>query len=125
MSLPNRIALIHATRVAIDPIEAAVKAHWPEVELFSIMDEALSADSASNRVSKLELNSRIVRLARYAEGLNPHGILYTCSAFGKGIEEAAATSHLPVLKPNEAMFEKMLFSWLTSQPQERQQRPVL
>jgi len=106
MSLPNRIALIHATRVAIDPIETAAKAHWPDVELISIMEEALSADSATNRVSQSELNNRIVQLARYAEGLKPDGILYTCSAFGKGIEKAAATSHLPVLKPNEAMFEK-------------------
>ncbi|MBX2880384.1 MAG: aspartate/glutamate racemase family protein [Granulosicoccus sp.] len=62
-------------------------------------------DRAANTVSGTELNTRIVDLARYAERLKPAGILYTCSAFGEGIEEAARTSSLPVLKPNEAMFD--------------------
>ena len=100
-----RIALIHATRVAIDPIELAVRELWPQAETVSILDEGLSADRASGRASLETLNARIVTLARYAEGMKPDGILYTCSAFGRGIEEAAATSELPVLKPNEAMFE--------------------
>lgn len=103
-----RIALIHATRVAIAPIEKAAEKHWPEAETFSILEEALSADRATNRVSVDQLNNRIVKLARYAEELNPAGILYTCSAFDDGIEKAASTSPLPILKPNEAMFEDAL-----------------
>jgi len=101
----KRIALIHATRVAIDPIESAAKNLWPEAELVSILEEALSMDSAAGTVPAEELHNRIVDLARYAERLKPDGILYTCSAFGKGIEQASRTSHLPVLKPNEAMFD--------------------
>ena len=100
-----RIALIHATRVAIDPVETAAKELWPEAELVSILEEALSMDRAANTVPITQINTRIVDLARYAERLNPDGILYTCSAFGEGIEEAARTSLLPVLKPNEAMFD--------------------
>lgn len=105
MSRQIRIALIHATRVAIDPIEAAVKALWPEAEMVSILEEALSMDRAANSVPMAEINNRIVDLARYAERLNPQGILFTCSAFGEGIEKAARTSKLPVHKPNEAMFD--------------------
>ncbi len=108
MSTNNRIALIHATRVAMEPIESAAKNLWPEADLFSILEEALSADRASERVPPAQLHDRIVEIARYAEKLNPDGILYTCSAFGEGIERAAATSHLPVLKPNEAMFDHAL-----------------
>jgi len=100
-----RIALIHATRVAIEPVEMAAAELWPEAELVSIMEEALSLDRAANKVPTTQLNARIVELARYAERLNPNGILYTCSAFGEGIEEASRTSKLPVLKPNEAMFD--------------------
>jgi len=105
MTAEIRIALIHATRVAIDPVEAAAKELWPEAELVSILEEALSMDRAANIVPTAQINTRIVDLARYAERLNPNGILYTCSAFGEGIEEAARTSPLPVLKPNEAMFD--------------------
>jgi len=108
MTVAIRIALIHATRVAMAPIELAAKNLWPEAELFSILEEALSADRATDRVPVAQLNDRIVELARYAEKLDPNGILYTCSAFGEGIEKAAATSQFPVLKPNEAMFEQAL-----------------
>jgi len=85
----KRIALIHATRVAIGPVETAAKELWPEAELVSILEEALSMDSAAGTVPADELHERIVDLARYAERLNPDGILYTCSAFGKGIERAS------------------------------------
>lgn len=105
MSREIRIALIHATRVAIDPVEIAAKALWPEAEMVSILEEALSMDRAANIVPMTEINSRVVDLARYAERLNPNGILYTCSAFGEGIEQAASASRLPVHKPNEAMFD--------------------
>lgn len=105
LSRKTRIAFIHATRVAIDPIELAAKALWPEAETVTILEEALSMDRAANTVPMSEINARIVDLARYAERLNPDGILYTCSAFGEGIEQAARTSNLPVHKPNEAMFD--------------------
>ena len=100
-----RIVLIHATRVAIDPIEQAMKHYWPDAETVSILEEGLSIDRASGAVPLSELNHRIVGLAHYAQQLNPTGILYTCSAFGAGIEQAADTLDIPVLKPNEAMFE--------------------
>ncbi|GAA6208847.1 aspartate/glutamate racemase family protein [Cognatishimia sp. WU-CL00825] len=105
MSSNPRIALIHATRVAVEPIETAAKELWPDADTVTILEEGLSADRASGAATLDQLNARIVRLARYAEGMKPDGILYTCSAFGRGIEEAAETSDIPVLKPNEAMFE--------------------
>jgi len=103
-----RIALIHATRVAMEPVESAARELWPEVETVSILEEGLAMDRAAGVVPMSAFNARIVELTRYAEGLNPHGILFTCSAFGEGIEQAAASSRLPVHKPNEAMFDEVL-----------------
>lgn len=101
----TRIVLIHATRVAMSPIEEAFKRLWPDAETISILEEGLSSDAASGRVDSNELNRRINVLADYAMDLAPDAILYTCSAFGTGIEAAAARLDIPVLKPNEAMFE--------------------
>lgn len=103
-----RIVLIHATRVAIAPIEAAFAEFWPQAETVSILEEGLSLDLAQERMSRAALDERINALADYATGLWPEALLYTCSSFGTGIERAAARLALPVLKPNEAMFDAAL-----------------
>jgi len=105
MEKPPRIALIHATRAAIDPIETASRNLWPEAEMVSIMEEGLAADRAKSEDLTAAMTNRIVRLARYAEDISADGILFTCSAFGEAIEAAARTSPIPVMKPNEAMFD--------------------
>jgi aspartate/glutamate racemase len=104
MSRP-RIALIHATPVAVDPIKEAFAADWPDAEPVNILDDSLSLDRAAAGSISDELNDRIVDLARYARRIGADGILFTCSAFGSAIERAAGLLDIPVLKPNEAMFE--------------------
>ncbi|MEM1381925.1 MAG: aspartate/glutamate racemase family protein [Pseudomonadota bacterium] len=103
-----RIALIHATRVAIAPIEAAAARLWPEAETISILDESLSVDRQKTVDLSRRLLLRILRLARHAEDADADGILFTCSAFGEAIEEAAERTSVPVMKPNEAMFNDAL-----------------
>lgn len=105
MKTPPRIALIHATRVAIDPIESAARDLWPEAETVTILEEGLSVDRLKSDELSLELWDRIVGLAKYAERVGSDGILFTCSAFGQAIEDAAENCPVPVMKPNEAMFD--------------------
>lgn len=100
-----RLVLIHATRLAMEPIEQTFRQDWPEAEVVSILEEGLSIDRARPDASDEDLDRRIMALARYGESIAADGILYTCSAFGRGIEEVARTSPLPVLKPNESMFK--------------------
>ena len=100
-----RIALIHATRVAIEPIETTAQHLWPEAETISILDESLSIDRRKTEELSANLWERIVGLARYAETIGPDGILFTCSAFGRAIDDAAKSSPIPIMKPNEAMFD--------------------
>lgn len=103
-----RIVLIHATRVAMDPVERAFAALWPEAETVSILDEGLSSDLAAGRATREALDARINALADYAMGMAPDAILYTCSSFGTGIEQAAQRLPVPLLKPNEAMFDEAI-----------------
>ncbi len=103
-----RIALIHAVRVAMQPVEDAFQRHWPEVERVNLLDDALSVDRDRAGALTVELSARISALANYAVSLGASGILYTCSAFGDAIEEVQRRLRMPVLKPNQAMFAEAI-----------------
>lgn len=105
MATPTRIVLIHATPVAVDPIKAAFAEGWAEAETVNILDDSLSLDRAREGELSERMRTRIGDLADYAVGIGADGILFTCSAFGSAIDAAASRHDLPVLKPNEAMFE--------------------
>ena len=54
-----RIGVIHATRVAVSPIEAAFESHWPEAEVVQLIDESLSRDlEAAGRLTPA-INERV------------------------------------------------------------------
>ncbi|RUV17959.1 arylsulfatase [Mesorhizobium sp. M5C.F.Ca.IN.020.32.2.1] len=110
MKATPRIALIHATTIAMEPITHSFKAAWPEADAVNILEDSLSPDRA--KVSELtdELVARIVALTAYARSIGSAAVLFTCSAFGRAIEHAAKHVDIPVLKPNEAMFEEAIRS---------------
>jgi hypothetical protein len=103
-----RIALIHAVTVAMAPVHDAFARLWPEAECTDLLDTALSVDRERDGELTAAMTRRIGVLAGYAAGTGAAGILFTCSAFGEAIEATAAASPIPVLKPNEAMFEAAL-----------------
>lgn len=104
-----RIVLIHATPVAMQPVHAAFAEAWPEAEPVDLLESALSPDRAAEAELSEALTARLCDLAAYAEKrAGAAGILFTCSAFGPAIETAAGRTAIPVLKPNEAMFEAAL-----------------
>jgi Asp/Glu/hydantoin racemase len=108
--MTTRIALVHAVTVAIEPVEAAVRELWPEAECANILDDSLSLDRERDGELTAAMTKRIVALAEYGYSTGAAGILFTCSAFGEAIEAAAARMPIPVLKPNEAMFEAALLA---------------
>lgn len=107
MSAP-RIALVHATPVAVEPIRDAFAAGWPQARTTNLLDDSLSADLAAQGHLDARMIERFVTLARYCVGCGADAVLFTCSAFGAAIEAAREAVSVPVLKPNEAMFDEAL-----------------
>ncbi len=102
-----RIALIHALKHSIVPIEEAFARLWPEARLANLLDDSLSADLARDGALTDAMTGRFLTLARYAANAGADGILFTCSAFGPCIDACAEMlAPMPVLKPNEAMIEE-------------------
>jgi hypothetical protein len=103
--MSTRIALVHAVSVAIEPIQEAFRQLWREAECANILDDSLSTDRERDGVLTEAMKRRILALAEYGAASGAAGVLFTCSAFGEAIAAAAAQLPIPVLKPNEAMFE--------------------
>ena len=103
-----RVALIHATALAMAPIASAFERLWPQPRRMNLLDDSLSVDRAAAASLTPQMTRRFIDLARYAKGAGCQGILFTCSAFGPAIEAAAEAVGIPTLKPNEAMFEEAL-----------------
>ena len=98
----SRIVLIHATMLSIPPTIDAFALLWPEAELVHLLDDSLSRDRLAGR----ETAGRIVALAEYAVSAKADAILFTCTAFGEAIDLVQRHFQIPVLKPNEAMFDE-------------------
>jgi Asp/Glu/hydantoin racemase len=102
-----RIALVHALKHSLAPIEASFGRLWPDASLMNLLDDSLSADVARDGRLTVEMTERFLTLGRYAVSTGVDAILFTCSAFGRCIEAVAREqAPLPVLKPTEAMIEQ-------------------
>jgi len=103
-----RIALIHATPLAIDPIVSAFRRLWPQARTTNLLEDSLAPDLAADGRLTDRMIERFLTLSHYVHGCGADAILFTCSAFGPAIEAAAAAVPIPVLKPNEAMLDEAL-----------------
>jgi len=106
--MSQRIVLLHATPVAMSPVHDAFKDLWPDAEVINLLDDGLTIDRAKEEQLSETLIKRFVDLGRYGYSMGAQGILVTCSAFGPAIDILAKSVPVPVLKPNEAMFEAAL-----------------
>ncbi|MEO6016988.1 MAG: aspartate/glutamate racemase family protein [Polaromonas sp.] len=109
----TRIALIHATALAMEPVQAAFARHWPDAYCMNLLDDSLSVDRARAGSLTPEMTQRFIDLAAYSVRTGCQAILFTCSAFGLSIEAAGRATGVPTLKPNEAMFDDALKAGLS------------
>lgn len=103
-----RIALIHATPAAVEPIRTAFAEAWPEPDLVNLLDDSLSRDRALAPELTDGIYRRFDALGAYSVAIGADGIPFTCSAFGPAIERVARAVTIPVLRPNEAMFAEAI-----------------
>jgi len=106
--MSSRIALIHATPLAIEPVRDAFAQLWPAAKLSNLLEDSLGPDLATAGEITVGMNARFAALNKYAALCGADAILYTCSAFGPAIDGAKSLVRIPTLKPNEAMFEEAL-----------------
>jgi Asp/Glu/hydantoin racemase len=111
--LGPRIALIHALAESLPPIHEAFALHWPDAITFDVFDSSLAPDLAHVGEVDVSMVRRFLTLGRYAaasegEGGRTAAILFTCSAFGPAIDAVKAALNIPVLRPNEATFNRAL-----------------
>ncbi len=104
----KKIVLIHAVDIAIEPIKDAFSIGWPEADIVHLWDETLSIERAKTADLTPALSERVNALFELAKMNGADAVLFTCSAFGEAIERLAVNSDIPVLKPNQAMFDEAL-----------------
>lgn len=104
----HRIGLVHAVAVAVDPVNKAFAALWPEAAISNLLDDSLSGDLSTAGEQNGAIQERILRLGSYARDCGADAVLYTCSAFGLAIDIAKPKLGVPALKPDEAMIDLAL-----------------
>jgi len=105
MSAKPRVVLLHGTPVAMVPIQQSFASRWPEAEIVDLLDSSLSIDRTKDHDLTPRMFERFMELGRYAHRIGADGILVTCSAFGPAIARMGQELPIPVLKPNDAMFQ--------------------
>jgi Asp/Glu/hydantoin racemase len=89
----------------MQPIQSAFAERWPEAETVNLLDDGLSLDRARDPELTEAMIERFVAFGTYGHRMGADGILVTCSAFGPAIDRMIEALPIPVLKPNEAMFQ--------------------
>jgi len=108
MKKAPRIYLVHAADVSIPPVVASFRANWPEAKVVNLLEDALMTDLAEDGKLTDAMIGRFVHIGQYCVKASADAILFCCSAFGPAIEEVRRQIAIPVLKPNEALYEQLV-----------------
>lgn len=86
---------------------ASFTALWPEVQIMDLMEGSLALDMKNDGTLTPAMVKRFELLGDYCAAAGATAILFTCSAFGEAIERVKLQHEIPVLTPNEALFEEL------------------
>ena len=103
-----KIYLVHALEVSMAPVEASFRTDWPQARPAHLLDNSLFADFGVDGCLTDAMIERFRMIGHYCAAARADAILFTCSAFGRAIEAVKRDLSIPVLKPNEALYNDML-----------------
>ena len=89
------------------PIEAAFRELWPEARIAHLLEDSLYSDFVAEGRLSDAMVGRFRTLGRYCADAGAQAILFTCSAFGPAIDAVKRDLLIPVLKPNEALYDEL------------------
>lgn len=108
MTEQPKIYLVHAQLISMAPVEAGFRSHWPQARLAHLLDDSLFSDYGHDGCLTEAMIERFRELGRYCAAAHADAILFTCSAFGRAIDAVKRDQSIPVLKPNEAMYDDLM-----------------
>ena len=104
----EKIYLVHAGHVSMPAAHASFAALWPEAPILDLMEGSLAHDVGQDGGLTPAMFHRFELLGDYCVAAGATAILFTCSAFGEAIERVKRQHAIPILTPNEALFEEVL-----------------
>jgi len=108
MAKLQKIYLIHAGDVSVKPALASFAALWPEARVMNLLEDSLVQDVRDAGRLPDSIPLRFDLLGQYCVAAEATAILFTCSAFGATIEALKLKHSIPILTPNEALFEEVI-----------------
>jgi Asp/Glu/hydantoin racemase len=102
------VALIHATRVAIEPTHSALQQAIPSVEITHYLDEALLKVAGERGVKSPEVLRRFNRMLISAEEGGAAVVLMTCSSLIEAADLLAPLVRIPIVKIDTPMLERAI-----------------
>jgi len=107
MKTPGKIALVHATLAAVQPMVAAFRRQMPDAALLHFLDEGLLPQVEREGLSEAAV-AEVERLVRRAVEAGAEGVLLTCSAYSPAVPAVQSRCAVPVVSVDEAMLRRAL-----------------
>jgi len=104
--MKKTIALIHTTKIVIEPIQKLFTEIIPEVKIFHLLDEGILEILFKKGGITPQVNKRVCNLVISAEEAGADLIMLTCSSISPCADIISEMISVPLLKIDEAMVNK-------------------
>ncbi|QBI20137.1 hypothetical protein ER308_11565 [Egibacter rhizosphaerae] len=101
------VALVHATPAAFVPARDAFAAHFPEADLWNLLDDRLMSAATSGGGLTPTLRRRMYALIDHAHEQGAAGVLLTCSMYGPAARAASPLFAPPVRGSDDALLAEL------------------